>query len=53
MRFILDLEVDANIDEGILTEEDKIHALHQLLGAGAESYCTSYKLHAVEVVEEG
>lgn len=53
MRFVLELEVDADIDEGILTEDDKVDALHQLLEAGADSFCASYKLHAVEVVEEG
>lgn len=53
MRFVLDLEVDADIDEDILSDEDKLEALHELLEAGADSFCASYKLHAVEVVKEG
>lgn len=51
MRFVLDLEVFADIDENILSEDDKLDALHQLLEAGADSFCASYKLHKCEVVE--
>lgn len=53
MRFVLELEVFADIDEGSLTDDDKVDALHKLLEAGSDNFCASYKLHAVEVVEEG